>query len=185
MKLRIIVSTNIPQLLFFFTVIILILTGNFGERAVSQENTYTKGNLNISSYYLRGTMQNRPAAAYMKIQNFGKKKDKLTKVSSPLVDTIEFHETRVEEGVAKMRQIPEIAVYGNSTVELKPGGLHLMLLGLKKTLVGGDTFNMTLKFEIAGNLNIKVPVKTFSSKKMKNGSHGSHKRKENMNHKNH
>ena len=185
MKSRIIAFRNINNPLLFFTVIILIFTGNFGESAFSKENTYTKGSLKISSYYVRGTLQNRPAAAYMTIRNLGEKLDKLVKASSPMVRTIEFHETRVEKGVAKMRQTPDITVDGDSTVALKPGGFHLMLLGLKKPLVAGDTFSITLKFEIVGNINIEVPVKTFSSKNMKHGSQGSHKRKKNMDHTKH
>ena len=79
---------------------------------------------------------------------------------------IDFHETRVESGVAKMRQLRHIRVKPQSMTVLKPGGLHLMIKELKIPPIAGSIFVITLKFEHAGTIDIKFPVKTFSGTKM-------------------
>jgi copper(I)-binding protein len=59
----------------------------------------------------------------------------------------------------KMRELPDgIAVPAQQTVELKPGGLHVMLMGLKHPLVEGETFPLTLEFEHAGTLEVEVTI---------------------------
>jgi len=101
----------------------------------------------------------------MTIQNSGQISDRLISASSPMAGMIDFHETRIESGVAKMRQLRHIAVKPYSMTVLKPGGLHLMVKELKTPPVAGGIFVITLNFERAGTIDIKFPVKTFSRKK--------------------
>ena len=91
---------NLISLIIF---LFLILTLDTSQILYANENNYNIGNLRIYSFYLRGTIQRRPAAAYMTIQNLGHISDSLLSASSPMAGVIEFHETRVESGVAKMR----------------------------------------------------------------------------------
>ena len=155
----------IHNLIFLVIFLFVILTLDTSKILYANENTYNIGSLRISSIYLRGTIQRRPAAAYMTIQNSGQISDRLLSASSPMAGVIDFHETRVESGVAKMRQVRHIAVKPKSMTVLKPGGLHLMVKELKTPPVAGGIFVITLKFERAGTIDIKFPVKTFSRKK--------------------
>jgi len=176
---------NFSHILTFFTVIIFVLTLDLGKILLSKEVFKKKGNLQITSYYLRGTMQERPAAAYMTIQNTGGTIDKLIGASSAIVGKIEFHETRMDNGVVKMRQLQRIVIAPNSSVDLKPGGLHLMLIGLKKPIVAGDKFGIFLKFEKAGVVKLELPVRTFSSKKVMGVGDGQQIHKKHLDHKKH
>ena len=153
-------------------VIIFVLTLDLGKFLLSKEVLEKTGNLKITSYYLRGTMQERPAAAYMTIRNTGATADKLIGASSTMVGKIEIHEMRMDNGVAKMRQLQRIVIAPNSSVKLKPGGLHLMLIGLKKPIVAGAKFGVTLKFEKAADVKLELPVKTLSGKERMGGVKG-------------
>jgi len=72
---------------------------------------------------------------------------RLVSVSSPEVPIVEIHEMTMQDHVMKMRQVPSLALPAGKTVELKPGGYHLMLLDLKKPLTAGDRLPLTLVIE--------------------------------------
>ena len=88
----------------------------------------------------------------------GKEADRMISASSPVAAVVELHTHLMEDGVAKMRAIPVIEVPAGGKVELKPGGLHLMLINLKAPLKAGETVPLKLRFEKAGEVDILVPV---------------------------
>lgn len=88
----------------------------------------------------------------------GKDADRLLSGSSPAAAVVELHTHVMESGVAKMRQIPAIDVPAGGKVELKPGGLHIMLINLKAPLKAGETLPLKLRFEKAGEVDVAVPV---------------------------
>jgi copper(I)-binding protein len=94
-------------------------------------------------------------AAYMKIENKGTEADRLVDASNNVSKITELHET--VEG--KMRRVKAIEVPAGKTVELKPGGLHVMLIELKEPLKEGQTVEITLKFEKSGEIKVQAPVK--------------------------
>jgi copper(I)-binding protein len=85
--------------------------------------------------------------------------DKLLSVSSPVAEKVELHTHIMENGVAQMRAVDAIPLAAGTPVELKPGGLHVMLIGLKAPLKAGDMVPLTLRFEKAGEVAVSVPVK--------------------------
>jgi copper(I)-binding protein len=91
----------------------------------------------------------------MKIENNGTEADRLVDASSNVSKITELHET--VEG--KMRRVKAIEVPAGKTVELKPGGLHVMLINLKEPLKEGQTVEITLKFEKSGEIKVQAPVK--------------------------
>ena len=103
------------------------------------------------------------SAAYMIIENKGKEADRLVDASNNVSEITELHET--VEG--KMRRVKAIEVPAGGKVELKPGGLHIMLINLKKPLKEGDKVELTLKFEKAGEIKVQAPVR-----KGMGGKHG-------------
>jgi copper(I)-binding protein len=97
--------------------------------------------------------------AYMTLRNNGAVADRLIKVASPLAEKGEIHETKVEGGMAMMRPVEgiELKPRGGS-VQLKPGGLHVMLMGLKGPLKEGERIKLVLTFERAGTIEIEARV---------------------------
>lgn len=98
-------------------------------------------------------------AVYATIANTGREADALVSATSDASQTVELHEVKHEGGVMKMRPVPKIAVPAGGKVEMKPGGYHVMLLGLKHDLKPGDKVAVTLKFERGGEVRVDVPVK--------------------------
>lgn len=102
---------------------------------------------------------------------------RLVAASSPVAGRVEIHEMAMEGGVMKMRQIPGLDLPAGKTVELKPGGLHLMLMDLKAPLKDGETVPLTLTVERAGKpaetLQLQAPVRALGAKSGHQG-HGSH-----------
>lgn len=84
--------------------------------------------------------------------------DRLVSVSSPIADTVELHETVSEAGVMKMRPVPALPLEPGKPVALKPGGYHLMVLGLHRQLTPGATFPVTLTFEKSPPVTATVTV---------------------------
>jgi 23S rRNA (adenine2503-C2)-methyltransferase len=100
--------------------------------------------------------------AYLTIRNPGAA-DRLLSAQSPVAGRVELHDHIREGDVMKMRKVDAIPVPANGMAELKPGGLHVMLMGLHQPLKTGDSFALTLTFEKAGAVTIQVPVKDMSA----------------------
>ena len=92
----------------------------------------------------------RTGAAYVTLVNSGTSDDRLLSVSSPSAASIEIHSHTNDNGVMKMELRPAIELRAGAAVTLKPGGMHLMMIGLKQQLKEGDNVPMTLTFEKAG-----------------------------------
>ena len=115
-----------------------------------------------------GWVQEGPAsqkitAAYMVIENHGQADVALKGASSSAADVIELHKMELTDGLMKMRKIESINVPAGGKVELKPGGYHLMVIGLRQPLKEGDTVSMTLEFSNDLRQSIDIPVKPRSA----------------------
>ena len=99
------------------------------------------------------------AAGYVKIVNHGKEADRLLAVTSEISDRAEIHEMGVDDkGVMTMRPVDGLEISAGGTVELKPGGYHIMFLDLKDARKKGEKFAGTLTFEKAGTVNVEFAV---------------------------
>ena len=118
---------------------------------------YKLGSLEIEHPWARpSNVQN--GAAYMTITTMGKDSDRLVSVTSPVADAVELHTHIMDGNIMRMRPVDGIDVMPGKPTELKPGGFHVMLLGLKHPLVAGSTFPLTLTFEKAGSMSVDVAV---------------------------
>lgn len=100
------------------------------------------------------------SAIYMELTNGGQEADRLVSAQADVAKTIELHETIMEGDLMKMQQVQGgIEVPAGGTVELKPGGLHVMLIGLTKDLNVGDKFPVTLQFDKAGAITVEAEVR--------------------------
>ena len=100
-------------------------------------------------------------AAYLaSVENKGTVADRLVRASTPAASRVELHTMAVDaQGVMRMREVDGIALAPKAKVQMKPGsGLHLMLIGLKEPLKEDASFPMTLEFERAGKVEVKVVV---------------------------
>ncbi len=79
--------------------------------------------------------------------------------TSDAAKVVELHETRNEGGVMTMRPLSRFPLPAGGTLEMKPGGYHVMLLGLTRDLHQGDTVKVTLTFEKAAPLTVEAPVR--------------------------
>ncbi|MGH6670497.1 MAG: copper chaperone PCu(A)C [Xanthobacteraceae bacterium] len=99
-------------------------------------------------------------AVYMTLANKTKDADRLTAASSDVASKVQIHKMSVVNGIMKMRQLVNgLAIPAGGSVTLKPGGYHVMLVGLKKQLIAGQTLPLTLIFAKAGKISITVPIK--------------------------
>ncbi len=87
---------------------------------------------------------------------------RLVGITTPAAGVAEVHEMKMDGDTMRMRALPSLDLPAGRTVELKPGGLHLMLMDLKAPLPKGASIPMTLRFEdaqgVASSLELKLPV---------------------------
>lgn len=99
------------------------------------------------------------SAAYMTLVNAGATDDAVVGATTDASDVVELHETTMEGDLMRMNPVTEIVIPANGEVELKPGGLHIMLIGLKQDLQAGDTVNLTLNLRSGGVITLAAPVR--------------------------
>ena len=92
----------------------------------------------------------KTTAAYFTIRNTGKAADVLTGAACACAATASLHESKVVNGISRMGRAGPLTIAPGGQVALRPGGLHLMLTGLKRPIKAGETVRITLKFAKAG-----------------------------------
>lgn len=124
--------------------------------APAMAHDFIIGSLKIDHPWARATPKGASVGGgYMKITNNGAAADRLIGGSSDVSKRVEIHAMSMDSGVMKMRAMPKgLEIKPGASVEFKPGGYHVMFVGLNKPLVQGQQVNATLEFENAG----KVPV---------------------------
>jgi len=100
----------------------------------------------------------KAGAAYMTVTVDGTEMDRLVAAATPVAKKAELHGHIMDGGVMKMRPVAAIEVHPGEPAVLQPGGLHVMLMGLKGQLKEGATFPVTLTFERAGDVEVEVHV---------------------------
>lgn len=98
-------------------------------------------------------------AIYMTITGGGTA-DRLLKAESDAAANVEMHSVTSENGMMQMRPMSDIPIPANGSVELKPGGMHIMLIGVKPDVKPGGTISLKLTFEKAGVKNVMAEVRT-------------------------
>lgn len=99
-----------------------------------------------------------PSAAYLTIHNEGTSGDVLIGIQTSVAGKADVHTMTMTDGVARMGVAGAVEIPAGNKVELKPGGMHIMLMKLAQPLEKGKSFSMTLRFEKAGNITLTVPV---------------------------
>jgi copper(I)-binding protein len=137
--------------------------------------TYSAGGLQIVSPWARATPKGSTVTAgYLTITNKGTEVDRLIGGSAALASRFEVHDTVTESGVGRMRQVKSIEIKPGQTIELRPGGMHVMLMGLKQPLSQGQTLKGTLVFEKAGTVAVEFAVQPPGATSGGRGGHKHH-----------
>ncbi|MFK5913498.1 MAG: copper chaperone PCu(A)C [Woeseiaceae bacterium] len=109
-------------------------------------------------------------AGYMIITNSGTKDVHIVSAKSPLFKKVEIHLTQMKNGMMTMVKQENLTIKAKSYIELKPGGLHMMLMGKLKKISAGSAIPVTLTFDHDETVSIKLKIKTDRQPKMKCGS---------------
>ena len=119
---------------------------------------FKAGALTLKQPWTRATA-GTVGAGFVEIVNGGKTADQLVSASSPASDRMEIHTMTMERGIMRMRPLPDgIVIPPGATASLRPGGNHLMLIGLKAPLAQGQTVPVTLTFRRAGPVKVQLTV---------------------------
>ena len=113
-------------------------------------------------------------AAYLEIKNNGEKPQTLTNVSSPAFDQVEVHQSVMHGNMAHMEHQKEVVILPKASVALKPGGMHFMLMGIKKPLNIGDPVPMSLIFKNGEKVAFTAIVRSGQAENMGDHQHMNH-----------
>jgi periplasmic copper chaperone A len=134
----------------------LAATGFAGN---SLAHDYEVGALAIDHPWARATASSQGnGAAYLTVTNNGAA-DRILGAQSPVASRVELHTHGMDDaGVMRMRQVEAVDLPAGEVTELKPGGLHIMLIGLAAPLAEGETFPLSLVLEDGGTIELEVQV---------------------------
>jgi hypothetical protein len=117
----------------------------------------------VENAYIRAVPPGQPnSAAFLTLVNSSAKAHSVKSATSPVAATVELHTHTNNNGVMEMRQVPQIDIPANGKTELKPGGLHIMLIGLKQPLKAGEKANVSLQFEDGSNTTVSAAIQEVS-----------------------
>ncbi len=118
------------------------------------------GGLVIGARTVRASIGHNPnTAAYMTIANRGSRPDRLMSAACACADKVEVHVMQEMKGMMMMDDAGPVEIPAHGEVAFNPGGRHLMLTGLKETLVDGGQQKITLVFEHAGSVTASFNIR--------------------------
>ena len=121
-----------------------------------------QGQITVQDAWSRATPPGaKIAAGYLTVRNAGAA-DRLVSASSPAAERVETHVTIRDGDISRMREVKGYEVPANGTLELKPGGAHLMLVNIKAPFKEGTSVPLTLRFEKAGEVKTELKVRPLS-----------------------
>jgi len=160
------------QKIFSFLALLLVVSGLTACAAITatSQPAVAQNGIQIFDPWVRaavmkhdmgGEMQSGGAVtgAFMLVQNTNDQADMLLGAASDAAEDVQIHETTMRDGVMSMAEIYGIEIPAQGHVELKPGGYHIMLIGLKEELKDGDTLEIKLYFQNAGEISVETVVR--------------------------
>lgn len=138
----------------------LVLPAQAESPAPVPSSIVTLGPLQIVTPWLRATPGGaKVAGGYLQITNKGSEPDRLIGAAIPIAEKGEIHQMSMNNGMMQMRELPDgLEIKPGDTIELKPGGYHIMFEDLNEPLKQGDTVEGTLTFAKAGKVNVTFKV---------------------------
>lgn len=106
---------------------------------------------------------------FLRLKNAGDAAERVIGASSPVARRVEMHVTSRDGDVMKMRQAESFEIPAGGSFELKPGGAHLMLMGLERPLAQGERVPLTLQLESGGALQVELTVEALGARQPARG----------------
>ena len=139
--------------------LLFVILAVLGSAALAGE--YRLGDLIVHGPWAREMPPTaETAAVYFRIENSGSA-DRIVSAHSPYAERAELHTHELEDGVMKMGRVAAAEVPAGGELAFEPGGHHVMLVELDKTLIAGASFPMTIRFELAGEVEVRVRIRAF------------------------
>lgn len=130
--------------------------------------SYAAGSVTVVNPYVRAVAAGHPnSAAFMMLKNTSTQDLALVEARSSVSKVVELHTHKKEGGMMRMRQVEKIDIMAKSETVLKPGGLHVMLIGLKHQLKAGNQIDLELEFDNGEIIKLAAPIKMVAGMKMK------------------
>lgn len=131
------------------------------------------GAIEVARPWVRAMAPHAPAAGgFMALRNTGDAADRLLSVSSAEAERVEIHEVVMDRGVMRMRPLASgLALPAGATVELQPGGYHLMLIGPRRRFAAGEEVAMRLVFARAGTTEVRFAVRPLDATSADGAAH--------------
>lgn len=136
---------------------VLLLGALFACCALAQTPSIT-----VTDAWVRVTPGSDVAAVYLTVRNTGKAPVTIVGAESTVADAM-IHESTVEGGISRMRPQGPIIIAPGQILKFEPGGLHVMLHGLKHPLSPGDSVAMVLQFKSGGSLPFQARVRPLNA----------------------
>ncbi|MGF1690721.1 copper chaperone PCu(A)C [Photobacterium kagoshimensis] len=135
-------------------------------------STTASADVMVHDAYARATPPNAVnSAIFMHLMNKEDTARQIIDAQSNAADVVELHNHIMTDGMMQMRKVNSIDIPANGIAELKPGGMHIMLLGLKGDLQEGEAIKLTLKFANGEEKELSVPVKKVMAGMKKTHAH--------------
>ena len=127
-----------------------------------------KAEMEVSNAWARPAAQGDNGAVYFVIRSSAA--DEIVDASSDVAEAVEIHESTMSGDVMEMHHSPSVPLRAGEAITFKPGGLHIMLVGLKQELKSGDQFEVTLHFKNHEDLKLTVVVRNGSDSQENHGT---------------
>jgi len=140
--------------------------------SLASAHEYKAGSIEIDHPWSRAMPPGaKTGVGYLVLKNEGKGADRLTSITSPVATAVEVHDMSITDGVMTMRKVDGgLALPPGEEAKLAPGGLHLMLVGVKEPFREGQVIPLELSFEKAGTVEVQMKVDAMGAK----GEHAAH-----------
>ncbi|MFN8485702.1 MAG: copper chaperone PCu(A)C [Anaerolineae bacterium] len=119
----------------------------------------TAGALQINDAWARAAAEGMTGAVYFTVRNTGSTPDRLIKAQSSVAKSVETHTTVMKDNVMSMQPVDGYDIPPGGELVLKPGGNHIMLVGMNKDVKADESVTLTLQFEKAGPVDITVKAR--------------------------
>jgi copper(I)-binding protein len=159
-------SSKAGNKMFKIWITLILITGTVSGTALG-DSTAADDMTIVNAWAREVVVPGMNGGAYFTIRNNDTTPDRLVSVKTDVADATELHQSIVKDGMMHMQLLADgIDIPGNSTVELKPGGLHLMLLKVKRKIAPGEKIPATFTFETAGDIEMAFAVQPLGGQGM-------------------
>ena len=134
-------------------ILVLVLAIALGLSACSAEE-----GIEVNDAWARPAPQGENGAIYLAIHNHSSETQEMVGATSEVAEAVEMHESQMSGDVMQMHQLESVSLGPGAEVVFEPGGLHIMLVGLRKELRVGDEIEVTLQFKSFEDITVSVPV---------------------------